>query len=138
MGEHVKRTPLRRKTAIRRTAMRRGVKASKYTRRPRDTDYLAFVRSQVCSVIQEWPNKSAPPSPCWGPIDPDHDSRGRAYGHKSDDSTAIPLCRRHHEHRHLRTGPFRGLTRLEVYAWVDRAQKRTQANWAERNGEVPW
>jgi hypothetical protein len=125
---------MKRTALLRRSPMRRGTRKSKYARRPRDRAYLAFVRSLACSVSEEWPQFPAQPTPCMGPIDPDHDSRGRGLGQLSDDRTCIPLCRGHHDDRQFKRGVFKGMKRADIGLWFDRAQLRTRTLFAEAHG----
>lgn len=134
----MRRTALKRKgTLARRTAVRkRRPGPPRRSSRVRDPEFLAFVHTLCCSVIEEWPDFPNMPGPCDGPLEADHDSRGRGFGQKSSDNTCIPLCKRHHAHRQNRTGVFKNLSREQANAWFDRAQLRTRTLYAERNGET--
>lgn len=122
---------MKRSKPLRRSRMRRGSKRSRYALRPRDRARMEFVRTLECSVAFEAPDPNRAPSRCLGPIEADHDSRGRGLGQKSDDSTVIPLCTGHHRERTDHTGSFKYLTRDQVRAWFDRAQQRAQQFWLE-------
>lgn len=126
----MKRSPLRR------TPMRRRHRSTSYSRRPRDIDFMLFVKTLLCSVVEEWPSFPTMPTPCNGPIEADHDSRGHGLGQKSADSTCIPACTQHHRERTDHTGTFKHLKRDQARAWFDRAQLRTKTMWAEHHGEV--
>lgn len=54
----------------------------------RSPRYLAFVRDEECCIC------AAPP-----PSDPHHIGP-RGMGQKTDDTRAVPLCRRHHDEYH--------------------------------------
>jgi hypothetical protein len=59
-------------------------------------------------------------TPCWGPTDPHHPKHRKSGAHlKPDDSTAFPLCRRHHSELHSLQGFFFGWTRYRLKAWQD-------------------
>jgi len=62
---------------------------SKYKARPRDTDYMLWVKRQPCLMRGIWGS-------CQGRVEADHAGR-RGTGRKAHDSTCIPLCRRHHQ-----------------------------------------
>ena len=69
----MKRTPLKR------TRMSRKAKPNKYNTRPRDLEYLQFVRSLPCCKCGRFPVEA-------------HHAGDRAYGRKAEDRSAIPLC----------------------------------------------
>src|SRR4030095_10140161 len=54
-----------------------------------DEDYLDFIRSKTCLIA----------TGCMGPVDPDHLQARGTEGHKRNDHTALPLCRKHHSER---------------------------------------
>lgn len=127
----MKRSPIKRTKP-----MRRRSRSTKYSRRPRDLEFMAWVRDQLCSVEEDWPDRDQQPTACLGPIQADHDSRGRGLGQKSDDRTCIPLCLGHHTERTDHSGTFKHLTRDQIRAWFDRAQARLDVTWNEHHGEV--
>lgn len=133
----MKRSAALRPTGITRHApLRRGRRRSKYSKRERHPAFMAFVKTLLCSVVEEWPDYPNKPTPCSGPIEADHDSRGRGLGQKSDDRSCIPMCTGHHRERTDHTGTFKHIPREQIRAWFSRAQLRTQTLWRERNGEV--
>jgi hypothetical protein len=63
---------------------------SSYKSRPRDFAYLSWITSQQCIVCES--QHSLQLSRTYA-----HHAGPRAFGRKADDSTAIPLCWRHHD-----------------------------------------
>lgn len=126
----MKRTPL-----VRRKAIRRRRRASKYARRLRDGVFMRFVKTLLCSVEEEWPDPNTPPTPCSGVIEADH-MGDRGLGQKCSDSETAPMCTGHHRERTDHTGSFKHLKREDVRAWRQRAIQRTQTLFAESGGEV--
>ena len=114
--------------------MKRGKRKSTYAKRPRDFDFMLFVKTLPCSVSEEWPAFPTAPTECGGVVETDHNSRDRGLGRKSDDSTCIALCTQHHRERSDHSGTFKHLTRDEIRAWFDRAQLRTRTAWDESRG----
>jgi hypothetical protein len=106
------RKPLRR-TWMRKKAPRRLSRAGS------DPAYLAWVRSRGCE---------AGSYQCAGWIHAHH-AIHRSQGGRDD--VAIPLCGKHHQDWHNHTGPFRGLSRLQLFAWSMAAIERTQRAYLE-------
>lgn len=127
------------RTAITRTVpMRHGRRRSRYARRPRDVDFMLFVKTLLCSVVEEWPDVDVHPTECNGVVEADH-MGDRGLGQKADDKTSAPLCTQHHRERTDHTGSFRTLTKEESREWRARAIRRTQVRWIEQSGgEVTW
>ena len=121
----MRRTPLRRKTPL------RSRRRSRYARRERDTTFMLFVKTLLCSVEEERPDADREPTACYGPVEADH-MGARGLGRKADDRTCAPLCRQHHRERGDHSGSFKHLTRDQVRAWRARAIARTQTMWNER------
>jgi hypothetical protein len=103
-----------------------------------DPAYLAWVRTQPCvldtnhhSVIHPWDGFCA----CEGRTHAHHAGRKPGVAMKADDSTAIPLCDRHHRQWHDANGVFAGLTKLQRFAWSQRAIADTQGRYSERSDE---
>lgn len=115
---------LTRKTWMRKRAPRRLQRAGS------DPVYLDFVRSLPCAVEKSsglYRGTMALVSPtlfCEGRIHAHH-AIHRSQGGKDD--SAVPLCDRHHRQWHDANGVFAGLSRLERFAWAQRAIARTQA-----------
>ena len=140
----MKRTPLRRKTPLRRTRWRARVvtwdamnkqevsrpakRRSKYKRRPRDTTYMLWVKRQPC-IVSVLLYDTYPPrgmvALCTGEVQADHAGR-RGVNQKADDTTCIPLCKKHHGHRSDFTGVFRGWTQEHMRHFLASAIKHTQ------------
>lgn len=127
----MKRTPLRRTKSIRRFIPK--AERSKYALRERDTPRMLFVKTMLCSVVEEWPDPHRQPTRCWGPIEADH-AGPRGLSQKCADEEVIPLCKGHHGERTDHNGSFKYTKKLEVREWRQRAILRTQTMWAERDG----
>ena len=100
----MKHTPLQRKTPLRSRSPRKRARQkhkSKYARRPRGWDYMAWVHTLPCMVIVIGPPVAdfSPFAPrCSGPIQADHaGERIAGMGTRSRDRDCIPLCECHHE-----------------------------------------
>lgn len=121
----MKRTPLKRKTALRRSPMRRSRKPTKYRARPRDVEYMVWVRRQTCCASYL--------GVCRGPVEADHAGR-RGVGRKADDTTCIPLCRYHHRCRGSFSGVFRVWDKARMRNWLDAMIKWYQIRWRQEHG----
>lgn len=124
----VRHTMLRRRIPLRfRSAKRRR------SERERDTDFMALVRKLpcVCRAIAPTSNR---PTPCSGEVQADH-AGARPLGRKADDTTCIPLCRRHHTERTDHRGMFWAMTRDEGRAWRELAIKHTREQVLDLLGE---
>jgi hypothetical protein len=84
---------------------------------------MRWVRRQPCAVR---------PIPfatlCYGPVEADHAGR-RGIGQKADDTTCIPLCRRHHGERGSFT--FRLFDQERMRAWLDSVIQATRSAFME-------
>lgn len=110
----MKRSPLRRKSALARRSRIAQVRAkARRSSRVRDEAYLAWVRQQPCRV------GAAGVPGCLGPIDPDHKRAGVGAGTKASDRDAWPVCRKHHDDRHAMRGPFTFMTKEQLRAFID-------------------
>jgi hypothetical protein len=105
----MKRTPLKRKTPLRREGSRGD---TKYRRRPRDLEYMKWVRRQPCCA------RNFATTPCEGRVQADHAGR-RGMRQKADDRTCIPLCRRHHRERDNFHGAFKEWGHDRMRQWLD-------------------
>lgn len=125
----MKRSPLRR------TPMRRRHRSTSYSRRPRDIDFMLFVKTLLCSVEEEWPDVDQRPTACGGVVEADH-MGSRGLGQKADDRTCAPICTQHHRERSDHTGTFKHITKEQEREWRARAITRTLTLYAEHHGEV--
>lgn len=89
--------------------------------------------TQLCSVIEEWPDKSVRPTDCEGEIEADHMGE-RGLGRKADDDTCAPMCTGHHRERTDHAGTFKHIDRETERGWRARAINRTQTLYAEQHG----
>ena len=120
----MKRTPLRRKTAMQRTPMRRG-KRSTYAKRPRDRAFMEFVHTLPCAVMSyrmPWEHEL---TACNGPIEADH-MGDRGLSHKADDDTVVPMCNQHHVERTIHRGVFWHATKEQLREWRSLVIEDTQ------------
>ena len=122
----MKRKPLRRLTPLRRRTWLRSRGDTKYRRRPRDLEYMQWVRTQPCCAVGMVSHKS----PCDGPIEADHAGR-RGMRQKADDRTCIPLCRKHHHERGSFSGGFRDWDQSGMRHWLVVMISRHQARYDE-------
>lgn len=91
---------------------------------------LWIKQTQLCAVVEEWPNPDLQPDECDGPIEADHAGK-RGLGRNCSDSECIAVCRRHHRQRHDCGYSFRGVTRERMREWLDASIRRTQVLYAE-------
>lgn len=132
--------------------MRRGKGSTKYARRERDYDRMAWVRSLPCAVLGYQSPDSLPSSlgslmlpPWWhGPqVDPcrrwteAHHAGEHGYGNKAPDATVIPMCDHHHDSLGERRGIFAGWPHGAVKQWELAMIAYYQRRYAER-GESPF
>ena len=68
---------------------------------------------------------------CWGPIDPDHMGDDRGAGLRCSDDETAPMCRRHHGHRHDRSGFFEGYSDEEERRFRREALEWTRDRWLQ-------
>lgn len=132
------RKPLRRRKPMVKRRPRRLSKAGS------DPAYLAWVRTQRCCVFRicVLPGMGTylnvlPSKVCEGEVHAHHAGRRPGIGMKADDSTAIPLCRRHHRQWHDASGVFEGLSKLERFAWSVNAIAVAQTIYAARPRAFP-
>ena len=112
--------PLRR-TELKRSRMRRKPKPNKYNTRLRDLEYMGFVKTLPCCLCGG------------GPVEAHH-SGDRAYGHKADDRTCIPLCPEpcHGQIAKLNEFPDKAARR----EWVDDQIAQTQSLFLSSQGKL--
>lgn len=129
----MKRSTLSRRTPMRRAPMKSGKRKSRYARRDRDTAFMAFVKSQPCSVTEDWPAFPVGPTQCAGVVEADHMGM-RGLSRKASDDTCAALCTQHHRERTDHTGTFKHMTREQCRVWRDRQILRTKTLYAESRG----
>lgn len=93
--------------------MRQRSKTSKYARRLRHPDYMAFIRWCDC-VLKE----IAGAGECWGRTEADH-AGDRPLSQKADDRTCIPACRMHHRDRTDYRGFYKGWGATKMRRFCD-------------------
>lgn len=95
---------------------------------------MGIVKQLDCRVAVEFPWFE-----CARPVEADHAGR-RALSRKCPDDETIPLCGQHHHDRGHFTGPFKGWTRAQMRAWLDRQIEITRelVSYRKRDGEIPW
>lgn len=123
-----RREPLRRKTPMKRTAWRwngkpkkpRRLRLNSYRKRQRHLDWMVWVKSQPCVISMlavERADNTPSNDPCSGWIEADHVGP-RAMGRKSHDFECLPACKKHHDARPGRRGPFARLDRQAMRSWI--------------------
>lgn len=122
----MKRSPLKRKSPMKRTRSRPGKSKTKYARRERDFPRMTWTREQRCALaswdlsstemLASWEGWAVELSPCSGAIEAHH-AGVRAGWRKADDSTVVPLCQMHHRSLTDRTGAFSGWPRGALKTW---------------------
>lgn len=77
----------------------------------RDEPFKDFVRALPCLLAER--------GECWHSDlrDPDHAAKKTAMGRVEDDTSCIPLCRRHHSDRHDHRGYFKLWDRERMEKW---------------------
>jgi len=120
----MKRTPLKRTSTLRRKAWLRPRKKSAYATRPRDLDYMAWIRSQPCAAGEF-------AAPCSGRIEADHVGR-RPTGRKAADDTCVPMCQHHHRQRDNFHGPFKHWDQQKMREWLASLVVKYQEMYANR------
>ena len=131
----MKRTPLKRKTPMRRQRVRMKARGNtKYRRRERDVDFMLFVLTQPCVLAGV-----AGAGRCDGRVQADH-AGARGMGVKAPDNTCVPLCLKHHGNRTDYRGFFRDWRGERMRAWCDLTISYTQEFYATlcELGQTPW
>lgn len=151
----VKRSPLRRKTWLKRSPMRRrrrvdqagdvaaqgfGSGPTKYRRRVRDLAYMGWVKTRPCSagsweIPLLW--RGPRPDACRGAIEAHH-AGVRGVGQKAPDATCIGLCSHHHRELTDRAGCFAGWPRGALKDWELAVVDRYQELYAVRGDGGPF
>ena len=108
----MKRSALKRKTALRRSRFIAKERATKQQRRSGDPAWLAWVRTLPCCSCGARP-----------PSHPHH-STGGGMGMKSSDRETMPLCARCHRSFHDGTGKFDGFTKAQRRLFQELAIER--------------
>lgn len=108
----MKRTPLKRKTPMKRSRMKRSSKKNSYARRARFTDHMVWVKTLPCAA------RDLEGHQCEGVIEADH-AGTRGMGRKCHDFQTIPLCKAAHDARPGRRPPFDRMTRESFREWLD-------------------
>ncbi len=122
----MRRTPLKRTTPLRRKTWMQSRGDTKYRRRPRDLEYMRWIKHQPCCAAGMMSHKS----PCDGPVEADHAGR-RGMRQKADDRTCIPLCRKHHRERGSFSGGFRDWDQNGMRLWLNAMVTRHQVRYEE-------
>lgn len=140
----MKRSPLKRKTQLRRARMRRKAKSTKYGRRPRaPKSWFDFVRSIGC-VIPVFGTPRMPHGvslvslPCSGPMEANHGGeRIAGLGTKSKDRDCFGMCQGHHIQWTTYRGLFAGMTHGERREYAAACIKEVHDRAWLRGIEVP-
>ncbi len=120
LSSTVKRSELKRKTRIKRSWIRRKPRPNKYNTRPRDLEYMGFVKALRCCRCGGGPCEA-------------HHSGDRAYSRKAEDRTCIPLCEPCHT----------GISKLNEFLdkaarreWIDEMIAQTQSLFLAEKGAL--
>jgi hypothetical protein len=110
----IRSKPLSRKAPLRRSRMKRAGAPRRVTRPGpgRDEAYLEAVRKLPCFIAS---------GDCEGDVVAHH------AGPKSNDSTCVPLCWKHHGNWHDARGPFVALDKQGRRMWAESAIEVTRA-----------
>jgi len=111
--------PLRR-TRIKRKAPRRVTRPGPGS----DPAYLDAVRKLPCRVFRSWATYA--PMVCEGEMHAHH------AGPKKNDSTAVPLCWKHHGQWHDANGVFKDWRKEERRAWAEASIEDTRKTISTR------
>lgn len=142
----MKRSPLKRKSPMKRTRSRPGKSKTKYARRERDWAYMAFVRGEPCALSGGAPVAcdlwvaGHSPDGCRGQIEAHH-AGVHGVGQKADDNTCVSLCQYHHRCLTDRTKAFSGWPRGAIKTWELAAVAHYSARYSENldsDGESPF
>lgn len=98
-----------------------------YASRKRDTAFMLWIKHQPCCATGMDPRLDT--GSCDGPVEADHAGQ-RGLSHKADDSTCIPLCRRHHREPGLGSILYGQLARGELRQWKDARIAYYRRCWA--------
>jgi hypothetical protein len=122
----MRRTALSRRSPLKRKARLRPRRATpRRSGREYDDLYLEAVRRLPCVL---WTEGNCDAWYVKGELLRQADHAGeRPLGRKADDSTAIPMCPRHHRSRTDYTGFFRGWSGAMMRLWCDIAIAETRA-----------
>ena len=153
----MKRTPIRRKTGLRRNAIQRAIDSfkishrsmTKHARRPRAFDFMGWVKRQPCTVALAFEalhrhvgytrGVSLPDLKCEGAVEADH--AGNRFrdgdGTRAFDRTCIPLCSKHHRQRTDYRGIFSNFTSGMMRDWCDEAVRLTHGLARAAGIEIP-
>lgn len=132
----MKRSPLRRKSSLKRTSMRRKRGSTKYARRERDWARMAFVKTEPCALSGGAPvacnlwRGDWPPGACSAVVEAHHAGE-HGLSHKAPDDTVVALCSKHHRSLTDRTGAFDGWPRGALKAWELAAVAYYQERYAD-------
>lgn len=113
----MKRTPLKRKSALRRKAWMKPRKSA-YASRLRDTAYMLWIRSKPCAAGELFAATAhGSDSGCDGRVEADHVGR-RPVGRKAEDRSCVPMCQHHHRQRDNFHGPFKHWNQQQMREWL--------------------
>jgi hypothetical protein len=125
----MKRTALKRYTAIKRTGPIKRRAPKRLSRAGSDPAYLAWVRTLPCIA-----NDGTYKFMYCDQVIHAHHAIHRSQGGKDD--VAVPLCLFHHAEWHAHRGIFSGLSKLQRFAWAQQAIASTQRLYERDNGRA--
>lgn len=131
--------------------MRRRRGSTKYSRRERDLERMAWIKTLPCAIGGNRTNQSAVAAELWLGPPPDrcrraveaHHAGEHGLGAKPDDDTCIPLCDHHHDALTDRRGVFSGWQKYGLKIWELAVVAHYQAMYAARSssgdvGDPTW
>jgi len=93
-------------------------------------EYLMFVRCLPCRMQMH--------DPCFGGVEAHHAGRDRGMGQRAHDSTAVPLCRKHHQCYHSLSGPFKTFKKQERRDWCAKQIDYVRQRWLDEDESQIW
>jgi hypothetical protein len=113
----VKRSPLKRRTSMRRSWMRRRSPRRIARETPAEREHKRMIREARCCAMSRYAGAGS----CWGPLEVAHLGPSGGVGRKHGDWTQTTLlCRRHHQEHDQRRGVFGAMPADELAAWRER------------------
>jgi len=83
--------------------------------------YATWLRTQPCCA----------PGECLRNVELHHPRHMVGLGMRASDSSAIPLCPRHHQHLHRLSGPFRGWDKSRRKSWERERIEHHRSRYSE-------
>lgn len=119
-GGIMKRSPIKRKTPIRKRRTKPRLRAGRV---PPNPAYLVWVRKQPCVGLEDWPSNShgdhgVQGHYCFGPVQASHDRNHTGMGIKDPDETCVPMCLALHNQWESHHGRYEGWDNEQRHAYM--------------------